>query len=583
MSDSDSQGFQDFQDLRALAAERKALRREPERIGIPAIEPCILRVLMVTDDRMGFDERDFSFQELVAALREIELPHVVVKVETAHRRGGAGASIRGPFRFDPDVLASYDELWLMGFEFGDEQRISDAERRAIVDFMDAGKGVFSTGDHEDIGSAMSADLPRIRSMRRWYFPPEITFFRMEVGDVPDRLHGRRVAPPFTGPRRHDTVRLRDGELPNFNDQSDDLAQMIVPLMYQRRPGRDFQPWGYPHPILSGQHGPIRYLPDHPHEGDCHLPDKLDELFTIPASPGVERYKADEYPLDAFGRRVAPEVIAFSDNGPGVDWQFKGPVPEKRYGAIAAYDGQRAGIGRVAVSATWHHFLNLNLRGRARDDEGPWAFGFRATRRGMKYFGEIKAFYSNLLIWLLPDVGHRCVGWRALWNAAWDQSVRMSLRRVDSLEELQVEHLIFAGQGARHLLGDIAGSCQALIWTIDNIPPDLRAVFLGPILPDGPLLGPVDPAIGKRLDKAGSDPISRELAANAVDAALGAMIYRIFLDFDSDEKSVARASGIHDAREYLEPAVRHALGLCAEQAKARIASARAHQKLAAERL
>ena len=87
-----------------------------------------------------------------------------------------------PFRFDdPSVdLLSYDEIWLFGFEgfdgpnfpvgpgTGEPGGVTDGELAAFTKFMQAGGGVFATGDHDGLGSALCGRIPRVRYMRKWY-------------------------------------------------------------------------------------------------------------------------------------------------------------------------------------------------------------------------------------------------------------------------------------------------------------------------------------------------------------------------------------------------------------------------------
>lgn len=74
--------------------------------------------------------------------------------------------------------------------------------------------------------------------------------------------------------------------------------------------------------------------------------------------------ADEFPLNAGGTRIVPQVIAWSYVPAGNNARgSKQPTQAHDFGAISAYDGHRAGgKGRVVCDATWHHFVNVNLIG-----------------------------------------------------------------------------------------------------------------------------------------------------------------------------------------------------------------------------
>ena len=119
----------------------------------------------------------------------------------------------------------------------------------------------------------------------------------------------------------------------------------------------------------------------------------------------------EYPdaADGWGQ-VVPEVIATSrvpagntaDNGGS-----KRPTEAHSFGAISAYDGHRAGVGRVVCDATWHHFINVNLIGVVEggifdqfDDPGrsenPAKHnGFLSSAQGLAALDKIKNYYTNI--------------------------------------------------------------------------------------------------------------------------------------------------------------------------------------------
>jgi hypothetical protein len=68
-----------------------------------------------------------------------------------------------------------------------------AEAAAVAEFMEAGKGFFAVGDHEDLGARICQHIPRVRSMRRWA--------KGSTG-----RQGGSVAPSGTEADRHDTLR-----------------------------------------------------------------------------------------------------------------------------------------------------------------------------------------------------------------------------------------------------------------------------------------------------------------------------------------------------------------------------------------
>lgn len=202
------------------------------------------------------------------------------------------------------------------------------ELRAISQFMDNGGGVFATGDHEDLGNRLAAQVLRVRSMRRWYYPSP-------------GPNGEPVAPAQVGVNSHDTiVNFGMGET-----QTNPDPQEIFPVLYSRTlptGGLIRRAYRYPHPVLCGPDGVIKYLPDHMHEGNCEVPSNAGNSWTFAGQPFVE------YPSKN-GHQQRPEVIARADNNHSTS----------RFGVLAAYEVHRVDVDRVVVDATWHHWFNFN--------------------------------------------------------------------------------------------------------------------------------------------------------------------------------------------------------------------------------
>jgi hypothetical protein len=565
--------------IRRRLEEKQGLREDPQRLNVPFLAPCRINVLLVTDFLLDFGPGDFGLEELIANISDGYGPWVAVHVETAHRDGDEPATIPGLFRFDQHDLGQYDQIWL----FGSTTRplMSKSERKAVAEFMNAGGGVFATGDHEDLGWSVCGDLPRVRSMRRWYFTPEFRALSFDEEEIPDMENGRLVAPPFLGPQRHDTVADRGDDALEFDNQSDDVPKTIDPLLYRRalvsRDRRQGAIWAFPHPLLCGPNGVIEILPDHPHEGDCHVPRDLRAVYSLEQEDGFEGYSIEEYPTDNFGRRVAPEVVAWAHNGVGITRLHKGPVPPKRFGAVGAYDGHRVGVGRVTVDSTWHHFLNTNLRGTL-DRDGVMGMGFYATPESLALYEEIKAYHRNIVMWIAHRRVHACIAWRAIFWARWNGNVAMQIQPIAGINEFRLGQLELVGQFARDALGKFAGQCQILRWIIDFMPEGVREPIMGAVLPDGPILGPIDPKLNKRLSKT-AGLMSSELAERTLNAVAGALVYQTAINFGFDKatafKSLEKADAIEDAREMMKPAVQRAIELCLAQCDDQISAARSH--------
>jgi len=84
----------------------------------------------------------------------------------------------------------YDQVWLFGHEEETDTAsfLDESELRTIYDFMNAGGGVFATGDHKSLGYALCGNIPRVSSMRKWQY---------ETAPSPD----------LKAPGRDDTTRL----------------------------------------------------------------------------------------------------------------------------------------------------------------------------------------------------------------------------------------------------------------------------------------------------------------------------------------------------------------------------------------
>jgi hypothetical protein len=173
-------------------------------------------------------------------------------------------------------------LWLFGYEganvgvannLGDS--ISDDEIAAIGRFMNAGGGVFAAGDHDGLGSVLCGKIPRVRSMRKWYSESQTP-----AGYPPNA--------PGLGMGRLDTTRADYNKQFWFDNQSDDIPQVLTPLES--------------HPVLQSSKGLIVNFPDHMHEGEVTVPWNLEETLTFAG----ESFK--EYPQARFAHPT-PRIIA----------------------------------------------------------------------------------------------------------------------------------------------------------------------------------------------------------------------------------------------------------------------------------
>jgi hypothetical protein len=337
----------------------------------PFLRRCTPRVLVVTDG-LTFGGADFGLDVFLSELGKA-LPAPVVTTK-----------IHGPWTFDATVTAAnYDELWLFGVG---ATPLPDAEVQVIAAFMEAGGGVFATGDHETLGYGLCGELPRVRKMRDWATVPMASTGRIDTVSNP-------------GPDR----------LTQFDDQSDDLPQRIFPTYY----GSGSSWWV--HSVLRSPLGDIDVLPDHPHESVCLAGYDLGDDYV------AHGLHLDEFPNDG-AKPLAPEIVAWSVsagrylNPPGTI-TGKPPTTPKLFGAISTWDGHRVQRGRIVCDATWHHFINVNLVGTgAVPAPGNSRDGLRrpATAGGPPTFTDdfhqVAQYFRNVMDWLIPAHRRWCRWW-----------------------------------------------------------------------------------------------------------------------------------------------------------------------------
>ena len=151
-----------------------------------------------------------------------------------------------------------------------------------------------------------------------------------------------------------------------------------------------------------------------HEGEVVEPAALDAVMTA----NGQNY--DEYPVDANGQRVAPEVVAWGWSGGyadpevmhGIHTGDPGTSNKRWTGTVGAYDGRRAGVGRVVVDSTWHHFFDINLIGDNAANrpsftdprKALWSQGFTHSAAGQQVLSQINQYFRNIVNWLSPGIG-----------------------------------------------------------------------------------------------------------------------------------------------------------------------------------
>lgn len=369
----------------------------------------VTKVLVVLDGSYRFtveapDARDFTYTALVNALTGAGF-----EVTRAHREIDASPGVLTGFNFagaGVDLLV-FDVIWLIGFRGRNVDGVSGSfalppvEIAAIARFMDAGGGVFATGDHDGIGADLCGHIPRVRAARCWYGAGD-NQSPMPAG-FPRNFH------PL-GSIRADTTQANPAsdysEFPApfvwFENQSDSVPQPITPVSSPA------------HPILRRGDRDIVIYPDHMHEGQ-----------TLGEVPGYDygqtlSFNGEsfvEFPSVVPGDQPRPEVIATGQvlehaNRSAESGLFTGGdagiAAAKTVNTLSVYDGRRAGVGRIVTGATFHHYVDINLTGdvdvvpgtpqtRAGADAAK-GHGF-AHPGAESTFADIQAVFVNITHWL----------------------------------------------------------------------------------------------------------------------------------------------------------------------------------------
>ncbi|MGH8193871.1 MAG: hypothetical protein ACREQ8_05625 [Woeseiaceae bacterium] len=407
-------------------------------VDAAVVWPITIRVLIVIDGRINLtkDPSEFGLGYVLDSLRAPFAWWVRFHVDVARHDDVGGneplLAYPKPFRFtDPSFdIDAYDQIWFFADRpnrrdgadgamtdediRNDEFRLSDAELKLVAEWMDRGDGVFATGDHTVLGAAMCHRIPRVRSMRRWTVAQDV--------------------PPRDAPGRHETLQPVTGADP----ETDTILQPLE-LVYQGGPF--VGPW-QPHPLFQSAHGVVDRFPDHMHEGEI-IPD--DEV-RLDWPLDISGYGGAEYPsvpaVLASGltgdvspfQRPRPRVVAYGRTTnpihPGEVADVGGVLPllafpnagsfgiTKRFGLVGVYDGDRAGIGRVVVDSTWHHWLSLNIDKIAKAEE-PLVVAFKASALGIEVrpvaYSKMQAYYRNVALWLATPAQRRSMLLSSVWG------------------------------------------------------------------------------------------------------------------------------------------------------------------------
>lgn len=402
------------------------LRREPTEFG--------LRILKDTLEAQGSFLMRYSVDML--------LRHHKLKPDGfAETQATSGLN-----KLTPALLKKYDQVWFFGQQYanlkqwfddygGPDSELDDKEVAALRAWMDAGGGVLMTGDHSNhaddikehliddklrgqtlnLGRALGCRVPRASEMRVW------------------------VGAPDSGPPDYYVDTAADPNMGQMPKQEDAIPQSIrVEQVWRKITFTGSRPlgitgywWQEDHPLFRGRSTPdfpstrIDILPDHVHEGAVAIPRSFDPSVwprrgNFQATPQVVAWGTNKAPLriGGFGGGLRDRFTLF-----------------REVGAVAAYDGDAVGVGRIVAHSTWHHFVNVNLVGFRNPDGTPG----KVLRRLGEYF-------ANLALWLSP--------WSTRWRL-WSALVAWTARH-PMMREVHGAPALVAGDAAIGLLRSAIG-------------------------------------------------------------------------------------------------------------------------------
>ena len=296
-----------------------------------------------------------------------------------------------PRRIDQGLLAQYDQIWFFGKyqssvdglfteDFGGPDNELDQDEIDELKKWMTTRGVLIAGDHSEmppqppppphppptikeflcLGRALGHKVPRAGELRRWVGPPT---------SLPESSFNTLVM-------------LRQQQDPDSD---------AVPQQYMLEP---LGPGRMPHSLLTGNDqnnndALLDLFPDHIHEGAVVVPRQL----------------GDDWPPDNVPEKKRPRPIIIAR---GCDKRRC-----KSKAVLAVYDPPEAvKAGRIVADSTWHHYLNINIRG-LRDASDKSAFFL------------LQQYYRHLAFFLAPvekrrEVSHAMLDWMLHHPEVWEE-------------------------------------------------------------------------------------------------------------------------------------------------------------------
>ena len=317
---------------------------------------------------------------------------------------------------------AFDEIWFFGlhqanterfslgvFRGGPESELDSREVEALEKWMkiengSGGGGVLMTGDHNN---PVPPNLLRSTNGRsaRTLETPELLGLGRALGRWVPRAGALRKWEGSPSSQSNNSLNT----LASTDFQTDRVPQELIHHRVNAAGELDSQ--GQPHPLFFYQpRSFINVFPDHRHEGELVIPDLSNE---------------DVWPAGPTGQPKPCVVASGTDRRDG-----------KRIDLVTAYDGDRAGVGRIVADSSWHHYVNINL------------MGFPHPAAANSNSDKIGQFYGNLAVWLAPKHKRRQMA----------QAMYLELADFTQMLEPQCE-LTHTGEVAYSLLERAASPCE----------------------------------------------------------------------------------------------------------------------------
>ncbi len=456
-----------FKNLHLLSRdERKSVIREAELLKPEFLKVyypgwwwwrrCVVKVLIVTDGGLDFGTGAGGLSEFLTSFNQLQAttwnnyrltlghrnnnntsapPNPLIEPNNTPGASSIYAPIKN-FNFQTSVtLSDFDQVWLFGINPG--SGLPPAELTVVENYMNSGGGLFATGDHGDLGSALCGNITRVKDMRIWSNTTEVS---------------------MTGNRRNDTNRPRPGDITSryFDNQSDSVPQNILAATFGG---------GLPHPLLSistalRPSGVIDIMPDHPHEGEC----RPVTTFTVNGVAVPTQIVATSY------------VLANSTTQGGAGKALTDP---HSFPSISVWDGRLANAGRIVIDSTWHHFVNINLNGVGSSGSFFSNNDLPGLQSGLTNpdWIVVRQYFMNISLWMSRKKSWWC--WRRiLWVELLKQSqlVEASLNNpVEKIENITLADLGSIGSLAEEVLSSKFNPSFArefLVEMLDDLHPKL---------------------------------------------------------------------------------------------------------------